>query len=82
MEKFSSTLDLDLRIDLLDCSIDICTADVPALFTENFDYQDLRADFVHGVLTSDILGKQIYCHMPRRGYAARVKDPKAYAKVT
>jgi len=80
--KISSALDLDLRIDLLDCSIDICSADVPPLFTENFDYQDLRVDFVHGVLTSDILGKQIYCHIPKRGYASRVKDTKAYAQVT
>lgn len=81
-EKISSILDVDVRIDLLHCSIDICSVDVPALFTENFDYQDLRVDFVHGVLTSDILGKTIYLHVPKRGYAARVKDTKAYVNIT
>lgn len=81
-EKVSSVQDLDVRIDLLDCSIDICSADVPALFTENFDYQDLRVDFVHGVLTSDILGKTIYCHIPKQGYASRVKNTRTYSNVT
>lgn len=78
-EKFNKRSDIDVRIDLLDCSIDVCSVDVPALFSENFDYQDLRADFVHGVLTSDILGKTIYCHIPSKGYSARVRDTRSYA---
>ncbi|KAF8319424.1 nucleotide-diphospho-sugar transferase [Clavulina sp. PMI_390] len=81
-EKIKAAVDLDARIDLLHCSIDICSVDVPALFTENFDYQDLRVDFVHGVLTSDILGKTIFCHIPTKGYASRVKDTKAYLNIT
>ena len=80
-EKIGNRMDLDVRIDLLDCSIDVCSVDVPALFSENFDYQELRADFVHGVLTSDILGKTIYVHTPQKGYAARVKDTKSYAAI-
>ena len=80
-EKIGNRADLDIRIDLVDCSIDVCSVDVPALFSENFDYQDLRADFVHGVLTSDILGKTIYVHIPQKGYAARVKDTRSYAAI-
>lgn len=34
---------------------------VPALFTENFDYQFFYPDFVNGILTSDLLGKTICC---------------------
>jgi len=68
-------------MDLIDCSIDICAVDVPALFSENFDYQDLRTDFVKGILTSDLLSKTIYCHVAKGGYAARVKDTKAYATI-
>lgn len=56
-------------------------AQVPSLFQDNFDYQDIRRDFVHGVLTSDLLGKSIYCHIVKDGYAARVKDTKSYAAV-
>lgn len=78
----TSGLDLEVRIDLTDCSIDVCSVDVPALFTENFDYEDLRVDFVHGVLTSDILGKAIYCHVPKTGYSARAKDTKSYGAIT
>jgi translation initiation factor eIF-2B subunit epsilon len=51
---------------------------VPALFTENFDYQDIRSDFVHGVLTSDILDKTIYTFILDKSYAARVSGLSLY----
>lgn len=73
---------VEFRNDLIDCRIDICTVDVPALFTENFDYESLRDDFVSGILTSDLLGKTIYCHILEEGYAARVESFKTYRAVT
>lgn len=54
---------------------------VPSLFQDNFDYLDIRRDFVHGVLTSDLLMKNIYCYVAKDGYAARVKDTKSYESV-
>jgi translation initiation factor eIF-2B subunit epsilon len=51
---------------------------VPSLFQDNFDYGDIRRDFVHGVLTSDLLMKNIYCHVAKEGYAARVQDTRSY----
>ncbi|KAG8900363.1 hypothetical protein FRC00_013264 [Tulasnella sp. 408] len=81
-EVITKHRDLDVRIDLLDCGIDICSPDVPALFSENFDYQDLRKDFVRGVLTSDLLSKTIYCHVATTGYAARVKNTRSYAAIS
>ncbi|KDQ18101.1 hypothetical protein BOTBODRAFT_52900 [Botryobasidium botryosum FD-172 SS1] len=81
-EIITQHVDLDVRIDLVDCSIDICAVDVPALFSENFDYQDIRTDFVKGILTSDLLSKTIYCHVAKGGYAARVKDTNAYATIS
>lgn len=42
-----------------DLGVDVCEADVPALFTENFDWQDIRRHFVQGVLQSELLGKKI-----------------------
>ncbi|CAG8594798.1 10409_t:CDS:2 [Gigaspora rosea] len=44
-------------MEVFDFQIDICSVEVPTLFTENFDDQDIGNDFVHGILTSDLLGK-------------------------
>jgi translation initiation factor eIF-2B subunit epsilon len=33
---------------------------------------------VHGVLTSDLLMKNIYTYVAKDGYAARVQDTKSY----
>jgi translation initiation factor eIF-2B subunit epsilon len=54
---------------------------VPSLFQDNFDYGDIRKDFVHGVLTSDLLMKNIYCYIAKEGYAARVKDTRSYDSI-
>ena len=35
-----------LRYDLLDCNIDICSPEVLIQIADNYDYQDLRQDFV------------------------------------
>jgi translation initiation factor eIF-2B subunit epsilon len=70
--------EVELRSDLIDCGIDVCSVEVPSLFQDNFDYQDLRRDFVHGVLTSDLLMKNIHCFVLKDGYAARVKDTRSY----
>lgn len=39
---------------LQDCYIDICSPEVLSLFTDNFDYQHLRRDFVKGLLVDDV----------------------------
>lgn len=98
-ELISKHPDIEIRNDLLDCSIDICSVEVcsfrclpflhssylsfkvPSLFQDNFDYSDIRTDFVHGVLTSDLLMKNIHCYVAKDGYAARVKDTRTYASV-
>ncbi|OLL22499.1 putative translation initiation factor eIF-2B subunit epsilon [Neolecta irregularis DAH-3] len=74
LEIFERVGDIEVRNDLIDCQIDVCSPEVPALFTENFDYQEIRRDFVHGVLTSDLMGKTIYCHVVDGQYAARIGD--------
>ncbi|KAG8835800.1 hypothetical protein FRC18_012332 [Serendipita sp. 400] len=74
--------ELDIRYDLIDCGIDVCSVDVPIIFSDNFHENDLRRDFVTDVLTSEILGKKIYCHFADDGYAARVRDSMTYAAVS
>ncbi|CBQ69828.1 related to Translation initiation factor eIF-2B epsilon subunit [Sporisorium reilianum SRZ2] len=65
--SLSRGAEVDIRNDLVDCGIDICSADVPPLFSENFDYQTLRHDFVLGILTSDLLDSKIFVHVAPTG---------------
>lgn len=73
-----------LRRDLKSIGCWICTADVLPLFTENFDYQNMH-HFIHGILTSDLLGKTISCSEVDNsssrdtGYATFIQDPSSYA---
>ncbi|TFK83474.1 nucleotide-diphospho-sugar transferase [Polyporus arcularius HHB13444] len=74
--------EVEIRNDFMDCSIDVCSVEVPSLFQDNFDYGDIRRDFVYGVLTSDLLMKNIYCYVAKDGYAARVADTRSYDAVS
>lgn len=67
--------------------------EVPALFVENFDYQNMRPDFIDGVLTSDLLGKTMRCTIVgeansigtmsarAKPWAAHVSDVASYSSV-
>ncbi|KAI9481984.1 nucleotide-diphospho-sugar transferase [Coemansia mojavensis] len=77
--------EIEVRADLTDTNISICSPDVLALFTENFDYHIMRRDFIHGILESDILSKTIYAHVlegTSAGYAASVTDTAAYDAIS
>ncbi|KAI0709378.1 nucleotide-diphospho-sugar transferase [Earliella scabrosa] len=74
--------EVEIRYDFIDCSIDVCSVEVPSLFQDNFDYGDVRRDFVHGVLTSDLLMKKVHCYVAKDGYAARVADTRSYDAVS
>jgi hypothetical protein len=53
---------LQLRTDVMDCHIDICAPEVLVDFRENFDYQQVRRDFVGGVLIDEEMGNKIFVH--------------------
>lgn len=73
---------LDLRHDLMDTHIYICSLDVLALLNENFDWQDLRQNLVKGILEDAILGNKVFAHTISGEYAARVQDPKSYHAIS
>ena len=74
---------VELCYDLLDCQIDCCSLNVLALFTENFDYQDLRRDFLRGLLQSEVLAMRVATHVLSNGqYATRVRTPHLYASIS
>ncbi|KAI9478110.1 MAG: hypothetical protein EXX96DRAFT_237454 [Benjaminiella poitrasii] len=81
-EIFENCSQIEFRNDLVDPYLDICSVEVPALFTENFDWQRLRSDFVHGILTSDILGKTIYTKIVTEPYVARVQNEQLYKSIS
>ncbi|CAM6096857.1 unnamed protein product [Calypogeia fissa] len=69
---------VQLRADIQDCHIDICSPEVLALLTDNFDYQHLRRDFVKGLLSDEVMGNKIYTFEIFGQYAARVDNLRAY----
>ena len=75
--------EIDIRGDLLDCYIDICTPDVLGLWTDNFDYKSVRSSFLRGVLQDyELNGKTVHTHILEEGYVARVSSLRAYDAVT
>uniref|UniRef100_A0AAY5K9I9 Translation initiation factor eIF2B subunit epsilon n=1 Tax=Esox lucius TaxID=8010 RepID=A0AAY5K9I9_ESOLU len=74
--------EFEIRHDLLDCHISICSPQVAELFTDNFDYQT-RNDFVRGILVNEeILGNQIHLYVTNEGYGARVSNLQMYDSVS
>ncbi|OWZ21160.1 Translation initiation factor eIF-2B subunit epsilon [Phytophthora megakarya] len=71
-----------LRSDLLDCYIDVCSPEVLLKFAEDFDYQDLRRDFLHNEVQNYELGKKFFVKVVTDEFAARVMDPRTYAGVS
>ncbi len=71
---------MDLRNDLIDCGIDICSPEVLLLMSDNFDYQNLRSNFVSNEVDNVELGNKIMAHvMDNNEYGMRVSDFRTYA---
>lgn len=78
----SGSDEFEVRYDLLDSHISICSPQVAELFTDNFDYQT-REDFVRGILVNEeILGNQIHMHVTKDGYGVRVSNLLMYDSVS
>ena len=81
LKKTSSKV-VDLRYDLLDCHISVCSPHVPAIFSDNFDYET-RDHFVRGILVNEeILGNNIFVHVITDQYAARVSNLHTYDAIS
>jgi translation initiation factor eIF-2B subunit epsilon len=82
-ELFSEHVEIEVRTDLIDCGIDICTPDVLALWSESFDYEIPRRHFLHGVLKDyELNGKTIHTDIITGHYAARANNLQAYDAVS
>ncbi|MCJ1391974.1 hypothetical protein MMC18_008487 [Xylographa bjoerkii] len=82
-ELLSTHGEIEIREDLIDCYVDICTPDVLGLWSDNFDYQSVRKSFLFGVLKDyELNGKTIHTYIVRDQYAARVRSLRAYDAVS
>ena len=79
---FDGRRSVTIRTDLIDTGIYICSHEVLMLFSDNFDYQNIRKDFVAGVLSEEELGNKLYVHEVGDRYATRVRNVRCYAAVT
>jgi len=75
--------EIDVRQDLIDCRIDICTPDVLSLWSDNFDNQAPRKDFLYGVLKDyELNGKTIHTYVVKDHYASRAADFWSYNAIS
>lgn len=75
--------EMEIRTDLIDCGIDICTPDVLALWSESFDYDVPRRHFLHGVLKDyELNGKTIHTEIITDHYAARASNLQEYEAIS
>lgn len=82
-EALKEHIELDVREDLIDCGIDICTPEVLAQYTDNFDWQLPRRGFLYGVLKDyETFQLTVHTHVATEGYAARVKNLQAYDAIS
>ncbi|KAI0973828.1 eIF4-gamma/eIF5/eIF2-epsilon [Xylaria arbuscula] len=79
----NSEAEAEARTDLIDAQIDICTPDVLALWSESFDYESPRANFLQGVLKDwDLNEKMIHTEIVNEGYSARATNLQMYDAIS
>eukprot|EP01025_Chloroclados_australasicus_P039217 TRINITY_DN4049_c0_g1_i4.p1 TRINITY_DN4049_c0_g1~~TRINITY_DN4049_c0_g1_i4.p1 ORF type:complete len:811 (+),score=137.04 TRINITY_DN4049_c0_g1_i4:333-2435(+) len=79
---FSERDVVEVRSDLLDVGIYICAPEVLVIYSDNFDYQNIRKDFIQGVLSEEELGNKLYSYPLQKEYAARVHNLRSYDAIS
>ncbi|MEM7742949.1 MAG: hypothetical protein AAF409_04490, partial [Pseudomonadota bacterium] len=67
---------LSVRSDLTDSRVDVCSPEVLWRYSENFDYQDSRRDFIVQEVGNVELGQKVHVHIAQ-GYVGVVTDPRS-----
>lgn len=82
LEIFVENDSVELRYDLLESGIAICTQEVPPLFSDNFDCQTMD-EFVKGTLENDLTDHTIFVDVIEdQSYAARLHNMLTYMAIT
>lgn len=82
-ESFEACSSVQIRHDLLDCHISICSPAVLQLMADNFDFETID-DLIKGILVNEeVQDVSVYAHTVKpMEYAACAADPVAYAAVS
>ena len=72
---------IEFRYDLMDCNVDVCSLEMLLRISDEYDYEDLRNDFIRREVQNRELGHKIYGHVVQNEYAARVHCPRTYDAV-
>ncbi len=77
---------LEVRYDLYDCRIDICSSELLNYLKDNFDFKDLQEGFIQHLNAPDsfVEGKAFYYEYndPKGAYCAVVQNPLIYDYVS
>lgn len=80
---------VEVRTDLVDAMIDVCSKDLLAHLADNFDWQDLRRDLLTQLVAGgDLFGQKIHVYEPEPAtagtapYFGRPTDWRTYGEVT
>ena len=79
LEVFESDDTIDLKFDLMDPGIAICSQAVPPLFQDHFDVQSLD-DFVKEILQNDLTSNKLHLYEfgDDKSYASRIINFHTY----
>lgn len=78
-----SAKNFELRFDLVDAEVSICSRDVLNFFTDNFDCAALDDDFINEIQSKEIINDKIMAYEIDGGsYYGRVVDPRTYGAIT
>ncbi|KAI7834318.1 nucleotide-diphospho-sugar transferase [Kickxella alabastrina] len=77
--------EVEIRADLIDTNVYICSPLVFSMFRDNSDYQTVRRDFIHSISTSPlesgILNHDL-AYVSHSGYTAGVIDTSSYDAIS
>lgn len=82
LELEKSLTQYELRYDLVDTGIYICTQALLNHFTENFDFHNLRKEFLKDFLSSQIIIDTIFVNiLPPSDYCGKIMNYRTYGQV-
>lgn len=81
---YPKSVSMELRHDLIDCEVAICTQEVLDHFNDNFDKSNLKDGFINWLYESDIIEDRCRAFEVKQqgAYMARVNDPRLYSIIT
>lgn len=81
--KFKELKEFEVRHDLVESGVIICSPELMHYFSDNFDYHSLRDHLMKDILTSEIYTDKFMAYvLPKHNYLHRVQVPRSYDAVS